>query len=87
MVERYLEGERHHAVCEGHAEVGAHGGDPPVKHELAEVQWWMAGRDEEFHVRGHVEGEGEERDDDQVDETDGDRRQGDRWMEGPQIVF
>lgn len=85
LVEGDLEGERDHAVCERHGEVGAHGGDPAVEDELVEVERRVAGRDEELHVRGHVEGEGEEGDDDQVDQPDSDGGKGDWRVERAEI--
>ena len=67
VVERDLEGQGNEGVEKGHGKVGGHGGEPAVDDKLIKVQWGMAGRDEESHVGGHIEGEGEEGDDDQVD--------------------
>ena len=60
IAEGDAEGERDEAVGERHEEVGAHGGDPAVEDELVEAEGRVAGGDEEAHVRGHVECEGEE---------------------------
>lgn len=49
------------------------------------MKWRVAGGDEEFHVRGHVEGEGEEGDDDQVDEADGDGGDGGGRVEWAEV--
>lgn len=85
VIKRYLEGERDEAVGKRHGEVGAHGGDPAVKDELVEVQGRVAGGNEELHVCGHVEGEGKEGDDDQVDQTDSDGRKSDGRMERAEV--
>lgn len=80
-----MEEERDEGVEEGHGEVGGHGGEPAIDDELVEVEWWVAGGDEELHVRGHVESEGEERNDDQVDETDGHGGDGDGRVEWAKV--
>ena len=85
VVERDLESQRDEGVEERHGEVGGHGGEPAVDDELVEVEWRMAGGDDELHVGGHIECEGEERYDNQVDQTNGDGGQCHRWVEGPEI--
>ena len=87
LVEGDLEGERDHAVCERHGEVGAHGREPAVEDELVEVERRVAGGDEELHMRRHVEGEGEEGDDDQVDQPDSDCGKRDWRVERAEIEF
>ena len=47
----------------------------------------MTGGDEELHVGGHVEGEGEEGNDDQVNQADSDGRKGDWGVERAEVEF
>ncbi len=85
VVEGDLEGEGDEGIEKGHGQVGSHCGEPAVDDELVEVEWRVAGGDEELHVRGHVEGEGEEGDNDQVDEANGHGGDGDRRVERAEV--
>lgn len=80
-----LEGEGDERVGEGHEEVGRHGADPAHDDELPELDGRvLPARRDELGVDGQEEAEAEEGDDDEVDETDCDCRDGDRRVEGPE---
>lgn len=85
MGEGDLERERDETVCEGHEQVGDHGGEPAPDYQLVEVHWRVALGSDVFGVDGEKEAKAEEGDDYEVDEADTDSGGGGRGGEGAEV--
>ena len=80
------EGERDEAVNEREQEIRCYGCDVAPEYQVVENQRGMPFGSQVFHVDGQEECEGEERNDDQVNQSYTDGRRGNWRTEWPKVV-